>query len=226
MKLTSAEPPGLLGGLSIRRVEHGVGAGFAEGQRGLVLSSWRRDESRRFHFLFLAHLSKECVGRRPLLLCVFFLFEIISLSTKLLCGESSLRACCKWENASTALYLSLRFEEKEIRERRRAERGASPLWKRRGASTCFAAIDSGRSSTRSSPPLHADRSSLLASSSPPSRRPHLFSWFLSLLLTPYDRFNSIHIEKQKQEAKRAPERPSSREFFFRSNPLPSSRCFF
>ena len=56
--LTSAEPARLLGGLPVRRAEHGAGARVAEAQRRL-LPSRRRDGRRGLHFfdLFLKLLS-------------------------------------------------------------------------------------------------------------------------------------------------------------------------
>lgn len=59
--LTSAEPPGLFGGLAIRRAEDGVGARVAEAQRRLLCSSWRRDDRGRLH---LSIFSRPPIFRR------------------------------------------------------------------------------------------------------------------------------------------------------------------
>lgn len=144
-KLTSAEPSGLFGCLSIRRAEHGIGAGVAEAQWGLLLlrcPSRRRDESWRLHRSSLIFFVKNLTTAVSFFSSFrkFSLFLFHSLSTQASpftrrCGESSLRACCKWGNASTSLDLSLRLEEKRDQRGRRKREEPLGVWKRRGAST-------------------------------------------------------------------------------------------
>lgn len=233
-KLTSAEPSGLFGGLSIRRAEHGIGAGVAEAQRGLLLlrcPSRRSDESWRLHRSSLIFFVKNLTTAVSFFSSFrnFSLFLFHSLSTQASpctrrCGESSLRACCKWENASTSLDLSCASKKREIREGGERERSLSACGKEgalrlgvcrhrfRALLDLLAAFSVG--------------SSLLASSSPCliEKAPHLFSWSFF----PISRRTTVlilSISKDKSRKRSAPQKAGARVsfffFFFEINPLPS-----